>query len=572
MRGTWYNNKEMVTTDVLVVGGGGAAARAALAARTAGATVRLVTKGKNMADGSTVTAVSELFAIGAALRHANDQDSPEIHYQDTLRAGEGFINPELVRILAEEAPERVLELKEWGVPFQHEGNYLAQRLSDFASYPRVCWVEDGATGREIVRVLLGKLKELEVPIDEEVMIVQMLENEGSICGAVGLEAVTNRLIVYRAKSVVLATGGAQQLYKFNVGSKMMTGDGYALALDLGLPVINMEFVQFGPGMIYPKTQVLSGPIYRLQPRLYNGDNEEFLHKYLPMTVTETEVFANKAFPFSANNISKYLDLAIFQEVKSGRSTKHGGVLLDLRSSSADLMETIPITWKRLQELGIDPREQCLEVSIIAQCMNGGVLMKDPNGETDIDGLFVAGEVAGGARGPDRPGGNSLAECQVFGHRAGWAAAQREGSGRFIELSVRWAEAGLKNRLNNDSGPAAGKLRHEVQQLMWDNCLVIRDEAGLKRTMARLEELTEMASSGFSRGTDTPFVALGTANLITVARTVALSALLRRESRSTHYRKDYPQPGGSEWVKSLLIRQAADGSLTATNKQWVEQIE
>ena len=232
---------------------------------------------------------------------------------------------------------------------------------------------------------------------------------------------TNKLIFFKTKAIILATGGAQQVFKINIGSNEMTGDGYAMALELGLPLINMEFVQFNPAVIKKKKIVLSAPVWRLHPRLYNVKNEELLSNYIPKNVTEYDIFQKKVAPFSCNDISKFFDISIFKEIKEGRGTKNDSIFMDL-TNLKELKNKIPAIFYHLKKVGINPNKEYIEFSLAAQCMNGGILIKGINGETDIADLYVAGEVAGGLRGPDRPGGNSLAEGQVFGNRAGIAAS------------------------------------------------------------------------------------------------------------------------------------------------------
>jgi len=559
-------NKEFYNADVLVIGGGGAAARAALAARERGSSVRLVCKGKTLGSGSTASAVSELLGIGAALGYTDRRDKPEVHYHDTLEAATGFVDPKLVKVFANDAPKRLKELNEWGVPFVRRGNRLAQRLSDFATYPRTCWVENGETGRAILNILVKKLKQQRIPIDENIMIFQLLVEDGKIFGALGIEIQSNKLLIYRVKSIVLATGGAQEMYKYNVSTKEMTGDGYAMALRVGLPLINMEFIQFGLAVIGSNMIALSGPLYRLHPRILDAQKKEFLNKYIPKNVDETEVFKYKIFPFTSNNVSKYLDIGIFSEIMAGRGTQQGGVFFDFRECAKEMKKRTPVTMKLLSEHDINPGEDLLEVSIAAQCMNGGVMMTGSNGETDIVGLYVAGEVAGGLRGPDRPGGNALTEGQVFGYRAGLAAAENS----FAKENVlfRSVENRIEEVLGNLSNSGVSHdfdlFKRQIQEIMWEKCLVKRNQQGLDNAFQSLQRIKEQL---ITCRIEELIEFLSIRNMILTAQAVILSARKRRESRSTHYRSDFPCKGDNKWIKCFVVK-LSQGDFKIFDHKWV----
>lgn len=556
---------ETCETDVLIIGGGGAALRAALTAAVHGRSVRLVTKRGLMQAGSTAMAVSELLGIGGALGHTDERDEPEIHFQDTLNAGKGFIHPSLVRVLAEEAPERIQELFDWGVPFVNEEGCLDQRLSDYATYPRSCWVKGGDTGRAILRGLLHRLEQYSVQIHESIMIFQVLENNGRLCGALGVDRETGRIILFKAGSAVLATGGAQKIYRVSLSTEEMTGDGYALSLEIGLPLVNMEFVQFGPALMRPLAMALSGPIYTLNPKICNANEEEFLSSYLPSGVQPSQVFAKKVFPFSSSDLSKYLDIAIYSELLARRGTPNSTIYYDLREKAHLLKEKIPNTYQNLSALGLDMEREMLEVSIAAQCMNGGTLIEGVHGETGLTGLFVAGEVGGGLRGPDRPGGNSLTEGQVFGYRAGAKAAEIATSIQEVPNSLlSEAERRIKGLFTlPENGMGLEEMQKEIQTLMWENALVVRRREGLERV---LEELDRTITRIPLPSQEDLYKALSLYNSIRTSQAVVLSALERRESRSAHYREDYPNKGGEEWEKSHSIR-LSQGELLLEDHSW-----
>lgn len=538
-----------VKTDVLVVGGGGAALRAAVEAARLGVRTRVAVKGKLLASGSTATAISELFAIGAALGFADARDNPEVHFEDTMRGAQGFCNPSLVRVLAYEAPERVLELSNMGVPFDRENGRIRQKASDFATYPRAC--SAGArTGYFISQALADRARQLGVSFDEDVMVYKFLvDAQGKVAAALAFRKGCEEPFLYRFRAAVLATGGAQELYRFALSDVSMTGDGYAIALDLGLPLVNMEFVQLGTGVVEPVRLALSKPVFSLRPRLLNGNGKDILTGNLPNGVTADDVYQTKVFPFSASNPSKYIDIAVFKNSIAQDTSEFMPVYLDLRESP-EIENTIPNTLKALREAGIDPRLSPLRVGILCQCFNGGVLMQDADCTTAIPGLYVAGEVAGGVRGPDRPGGNSLAEGQVFGYRAGRAAAlfARESIGASLlhENTVALALAESQELHRSWQGDAA-LIRFQLKCLMSRYCSIVRDEKGLRLALDAIEDIRHRINGDTHRAADRcsgesscdPVSALSTRNLVEVARIVLSAALFRRESRGPHFREDYP---------------------------------
>ena len=402
-----------IKTDVLVVGGGGAAARAALEAARRGASVRLVSKGRLGAAGLTATAWSEILAIGAALGHTDPRDTPEAHYRDTMAGGEGFCDPRLVRVLAEDAPARVMDLVELGVPFDRDGDRLRQGLSDFASYPRTCRV-NGSTGPVILATLLKEIRRLGVPMDEGVMAAGLLVADGRVAGVMGLDVASGAITLYEAGAVVFATGGVGDAFHPTLSDWTNTGDGLAMALRAGARLVNMEFHQYIPGMIHPSVLVLSKPLYPLKPRFLNGLGEEFVPRYLPEGVSMEEAYRHKVSPYTASNASRHIDEGMFGEISQGRVAEHGGIYYDFTGCTEEqFLAKAPNSYRKLLSLGVDPLKQLVEVNILFQMINGGVVMNGPDAMCDLPGLFVAGETAGGVRGPDRPGGNSLCEGQVY---------------------------------------------------------------------------------------------------------------------------------------------------------------
>ncbi|WCK56416.1 FAD-binding protein [Aneurinibacillus sp. Ricciae_BoGa-3] len=562
-----------IATDVLVVGGGGAAAKAALTASQNGATVRMAVKSSWLKSGSTATAFSELLAIAAAIGHGDERDEPEIHYQDTMDAGRGFIDPKLVRTLAEDAPERINDLIELGLDFDKQKNgKLVQGMSDFATYPRTCRV-NGVTARHILNIIARELKTREVPIDEQMMVFQLVTDEYKrIVGAIALDTVSNEFVFYQTPSVILACGGAHFLYTYGVGTPDMTGDGYAMAYQLGIPLVNMEFVQIGPGLINPPVTLLSGPVWKTHPILSNEMGERFLENNLPAEIDVKDVYNHKAFPFTVSNHSFYLDTLIQREFEKNPSP-HGGVWCEMApGSEAIVEEKMPKTKRVLKSKGIDVHTDKFEIGLVAQCMNGGAQISTVDGETDVQGLFIAGETAGGLRGPDRPGGNSLAEGQIFGYRTGKAAADYAAAAGAVTASADLCQQELQRihtwlRRSEKGTIIVKETINELRKNMYRNCLVIRDEKRLTELWNFLVETEQDLEQGkFAVSAQTIKESLDLRNMIITAKSIALSALERKESRSCHYREDFPHKNDSNWKRSIRIVKNENG-MTSELYEW-----
>ncbi|RMF86792.1 MAG: FAD-binding protein, partial [Nitrospinota bacterium] len=456
---------------------------------------------------------------------------------------------------AYEVPERFWDLVKLGVPFaQKTDGRFRQRHSDFATYRRTMAVPDGSTGRAIAEALARELQRREIPVDQGVMLVDLLSTAGHLSGALGCDRQGN-LIRYEAGAVVLATGGVSALYPYQVSTDEMTGDGLAAAIRAGAEIVNVEFHQMGPSILFPLRTGLSAPLYRLKPRFLNGAGQEFLARYLPEGISEEEVFGHKVYPFTISNVSRYLDIAIFSEIQAGRGTGRGTVLCDF-TSAADQFRAgrCRHTYTRLKAAGVDLAREPVEVAIAFQCINGGVRMASEHAETTLPGLYAAGEVAGGIRGPDRPGGNSLGECQVFGHRAGVQAALRareRGSLPPDPASRQVLEERLARFSPSQGTQHPSPLMSRLRQVMGQHALVVRHATGLDQALAEIEEIRETLEKSARIDREALFSALELDNALLCARAILEACLRREESRSGHYRTDFPHPDDRHWRKSLV---------------------
>ena len=534
--------EQTFTTDVLVIGGGGAGVRAALEAEAKGAKTILATKGKLGDSGTTAFEVAETAGYNAA-DGCIGTDSPDQHYQDIMKAALGTCDPEVARVLTEEAPESLAELESWGVPFEKKGDRHLVVEGCFGSQPRMHIIKRHS--KPILEVLVERLKSTSVQVLEEVIVVDLVV-EGNTCYGALLMDYTGKFILVRAGAVILATGGGGQLFKLNLNPKDVTADGYAIGLRAGAEIINMEFMQAGLGLVHPLSNILNCWVWYLRPRLLNNRGEEFLAKYLPSGVEPLDCMNDKAhhFPFSSRDLSKYIETAIIKEINLGNYGPHGGVYIDFRKIdlskvSSDFQTMWQTTKSWYKKLGVDPDEELLEVAPFGHAINGG-LRVGPNGESTVENLFAVGEVAGGPHGADRLGGNMILCCQVFGKRAGRAAAEAS-AGKQGRTSAGSLNSTIKGINEGQGRLNPMQVKKEIQDLMSANYLVVRNAQGLEALIKKLQGIVvQMETEGFQITSPADKVqALECRNMLDTATMMGKAALLREESRGSHYREDFP---------------------------------
>ena len=551
---------EELHTDVVVVGGGGAASRAALSARLAGAQVLVLAKAPLGTGGSTVHGASEIMSMGAS-GYGAAADSPDVHYRDTMAAASGFIDRELVRVLAEDAPQRIRDLIDYGVDFDRVGDDRYKLIqSDFGSYARALGVS-GKTGKAFVAALNEQALARGVQVRAPAALVDLLfDGSGCAAGVLAYDSTADRWLVVHARSVVLGTGGAHGLYSQQVSTAEMTGDGQAVLYRAGAELVNMEFHQFGPALVHPYVQLFSKSCFVLHPRMTNALGHEFLSAYLPAGLSEEEVMDEKVFPFTVSNVSRYIDIAIASEIAAGRGTDRGTVLFSLAHVAPErLQATIPNTMRWMKANGVDPQRDPMHVGIAFQCLNGGVRMVDADARSTLPGVHVIGELAGGVRGPDRPGGNSLAEGQVFGHRAGDAAARD--ALQAGEANLPQADAAierLRHALvpNRDFDPA--RSADELRAAMQRHVLVEKNAAGLSAALDVARRIDAEMARGGGASAETLNGVLTVQNMATTAQIVLEACLARRETRSGHLRTDFPERDDAGFGNAFVQRRGGDG--------------
>lgn len=510
---------------VLVIGSGGAGIRAAVDASAAGDTI-IVSKTITGKGGCTVMAEG---GYNAVLKAA---DTIATHYEDTMKGGAYLNDPALVEVLAREAPDRIRDLFAWGAVFDLTcDNEIAQRPFGGQRHPRTCYAGDH-TGHEMVMTLLEKLRGSPVTIRDELTVLDLLKNGSTVSGAITCDR-EGELGIITADAVILATGGAGQIYDTTTNSTAGTGDGYALGYRAGAELIDMEQVQFHPtGAVYPydtRGRLITEAVRGEGGILRNANGERFMEKYDParMELSTRDIVAR----------------AIATEVLEGRGTGHGGVWLDVTHLPADRIETrLPVMLDQFLKFGTDIRTQPMEVAPTAHHFMGGLRIT-PDAQTTLPHLFAAGEVTGGVHGANRLGGNALADTQVFGRRAGLSAGAVPPAAKRTPDPDQITAAEERIEQLYKGTAASADIRRSMKQLMWNNAGIYRNELDLKvaeRDIAKLRA-TPLGITSPREIAD----AIITQNMLLVASLVIDGALLRRESRGAHTRTDIKTPWTSE---------------------------
>jgi succinate dehydrogenase flavoprotein subunit len=582
---------EKYNYDVVVIGAGGAGLRAAIAAREAGMRTAIISKSL---FGKAHTVMAE-GGIAASMGNVNPNDNWQVHFRDTMRGGKFLNNWRMAELHAKEAPERVWELETYGALFDRtKDGKISQRNFGGHEYPRLAHVGD-RTGLELIRTLQQKIVSLQqddggdgkLKVFAECTITELLRDaSGRISGAFGYFRENGNFVLFRAPAIVLATGGIGKSFKVTSNSWEYTGDGHALALRVGSTLLNMEFVQFHPtGMVWPPS--VKGILVTESVRgdggvLRNSEGKRFMFDYVPdvfrKNYAETEDEADRWYTDPDHNKRPpellprdEVARAINSEIKAGRGSPHGGVILDIstRLPAAEILKRLPSMYHQFKELAdVDITKEPMEIGPTCHYVMGGVeVQPDTAAAARVPGLFAAGEVAGGMHGSNRLGGNSLSDLLVFGYRAGLGAAEyvRQFGGVYpavrpdqVEAATATALAPL--RVNGGENPYA--VHQELQQLMNDLVGLIRTADEMNEALKRLDELKVRVGKVSVEG-DRHFnpgwhLALDLRNMLLVSECVARAALLREESRGGHTRDDFPMMR-PEWRTKNLVCSLTNGS-------------
>ena len=538
---------KIIKSDVLIIGSGGAGCRAAIEVSNEGKKALIVSKGLTFRSGCTGMAEG---GYNAALGLVDPEDSIEAHIKDTLKGG-GYLNdPKLVDILINESPDRLKDLENYGALFDtQESGELNQRPFGGQSYRRTCFQGD-RTGHEIMTALKEEILKRDIETIDEVMITKLILDPvesfmPKVIGAVGLDLKTSETIFFQAKAVILATGGSGQLYPVTSNTTQKNGDGFAIAWDAGAELIDMEEVQFHPtGMVYPDSRkgVLVTEAVRAEGgRLINSEGERFMSRYDDrMELATRDVVAR----------------SIYNEIMEGRGSEHGGVYLDVSHLDPQLIEEkLETMLEQFLDVGVDIRKEPMEVAPTAHHHMGGLRI-NPDGSSNIENLFGAGEVCGGVHGANRLGGNALADTQVFGKIAGQSAASATDIAefRYNNEAVEEEEKRIKSLIKKGT-ISPMKMKEEIQQLMWEKVSIVRNEQNLKSALERLiemkGELKYLDVDDRTQFNTSLITALEVINMVEICILIVKSAILRRESRGAHFREDFPETNDA-WKKSIVM--------------------
>jgi len=537
-------------TDVLIIGAGGAGLRAAIAAYDSGVRVTVVSKSL-LGKAHTVMAEG---GIAASLGNLDKQDNWEVHFNDTVVEGVYISNWRMAELLAREAPDRVYELEEYGALFDRtpEGK-ISQRAFGAHTYRRLCHVGD-RTGLELIKTLEDQVLHRDVKFFDELYITKLLKNGDKVIGAVGLKLNSGEFYVFRAKAVIVATGGCGRIYKITSNSWESTGDGLGLAFNAGAELMDMEMIQFHPtGMVYPpgvRGLLVTEGVRGDGGILLNSEGERFMLRYSP-----------KKKELDARDI---VARANYAEIMAGRGTPHGGVYLDISHKGADYIKTkLPSMYAQFKDFaGVDITKEKMEVAPTVHYQMGGIKVDPDTTRTNVNGLFAAGEVASGLHGGNRLGGNSLADILVFGRRSGLGASDYSKNATFQEPSKTDIEneiARVKSFMKQDARNPY-EIIEELSQNMSDNVGIIRTETNLQKALITILELKGAASSVGVRG-DLKYnkgllACLEIPNMLIAAEAIVRGALTRKESRGAHARSDFPKKD-PKLKKNIIYKRMGD---------------
>jgi len=560
--------------DVLVIGAGGAGLRAAIEASAAGVRTALVCKSL-LGKAHTVMAEG---GIAAAMGNVWKEDNWQVHFRDTMRGGKMLNNWRMAQLHAMESPDRVLELEEWGALFDRtKDGLISQRDFGGHRYARLAHVGD-RTGLELIRTLQQHAVHKGLDVHMECNVQRLLKDGDRVCGAVGYGRPNGKLVVFKAKAVVLATGSVGKAWKFTSNSWESTGDGITLGLDAGAELIDMECIQFHPtGMVWPTSVrgiLVTEGVRGDGGTLKNSEGVRFMFNYIPEyfkgETADNEEEADAWYEDKKNRRTPDLlprdevARAINAEVKAGRGSPHGGVFLDIctRRSADYIRKRLPSMYHQFKELAdVDITKEPMEVGPTCHYLNGGIRVDADTTATCVPGLFAAGEVAGGLHGANRLGGNSLSDLIVFGRRAGlYAAEYVKGLKGAAAVDASQAQASVRELLSpfeRTGGENPYAIHADLQDCMQSLVGIIRTEGELRKALAEIavfkQRLTRVTVAGGREFNPAWHLALDLYSMLSVSEAVTLGAIARTESRGGHTRDDYPMADDRLGRVNMVIR-------------------
>jgi succinate dehydrogenase / fumarate reductase flavoprotein subunit len=588
--------------DVIVIGAGGAGLRAAIEASASGVSVGLVCKSL-LGKAHTVMAEG---GIAAALANVDERDSWRVHFADTMRGGQYVNNWRMAQLHAQEAPARVRELEAWGAVFDRtQDGKILQRNFGGHRYPRLAHVGD-RTGLEMIRTLQDHGIHQGMTVYMECTIVTLLKDGDRCVGAVGYYREHGRFVIFRAKAVVLATGGIGKAYKITSNSWEYTGDGHSLAYHAGAELIDMEFIQFHPtGMVWPPS--VMGILVTEGVRgeggiLTNSEGKRFMFGDIPdnyKSQTAKDEEEGMRYCLGDKNCHRPPELltrdhvarCIRREVKEGRGSPHGGVFLDvswmtkpgafnkfkdsayvssrIKNPAEHIKKKLPSMYHQFKELGgLDLTKEPMEVGPTTHYVMGGIRVDADTQMSKVQGLFACGECAAGINGANRLGGNSLSDLLVFGKRAGEYAAKyarEHNAGQAhqdqIDGAMRWALS-FMDHPQGDENPF--KVQYDLQDMMQDLVGIVRVEGEMVKALEGLKSLWDRARRTHAPGNREYNPGWHTCvdlnNLMTVSEAVTRAAIERKESRGAQFRDDYPDKKAEFGNRNTIISKGPQGEM------------
>ena len=584
-------NYEIFEYDVLVIGAGGAGLRAAIEASAVGVKVGLICKSL-LGKAHTVMAEG---GMAAAMGNVDDRDNWRVHFADTMRGGQYVNNWRMAELHAKEAPARVHELEAWGAVFDRtKHGKILQRNFGGHRYPRLAHVGD-RTGLELIRTLQDHGIHQGIAVHMEHTVVTLLKDGDRVVGAFGYDRERGRFKIFKAKAVVLATGGIGRAYKITSNSWEYTGDGQSLAYHAGAELMDMEFVQFHPtGMIWPPS--VMGLLVTEAVRgeggvLRNKDGKRFMFDDIPdnyKTQTSSDPEEGWRYTQGDKNAKRPPELltrdhvarCINREVKAGRGSPHGGVFLDIAwikekipNAAEHIKKKLPSMYHQFKQLAdLDITQEPMEIGPTTHYIMGGIRVNGDSQMSNVPGLFAAGEAAAGLHGANRLGGNSLSDLIVFGKRAGEYAAKfakEHGAGQINAAQVE--DAARKALEPFDRGAKSGgsaegpyQVQHDLQNMMQELVGIVRREEEMVKALDGIGKLSERAGQvavyGHREYNPGWHTAIDLKNLMTVSEAITRSAIERKESRGGHFREDFPGKDAAAGKVNVVVKKNPDGAM------------
>jgi succinate dehydrogenase/fumarate reductase flavoprotein subunit len=553
--------EEVVDIDVLIVGSEGAGAMAAIEASKSKLRIAVVTKGRFGKSGATLTGGAAICVDGRSLhdlgfKGVNINDNKDLLFEDMVKVGKFMNNQKLVEIHVNDAPDRLKDLIEWGADLDLRF-WPTVMVTSSSAYPRSAFME----GEKVSKILKDQVMKSGVEVKEFIMITDLLVHDNKVSGAVGINILTGDFLIFRAKAIILATGGTSEIYPYSTTTVEQTGDGHSMAYRAGAELIDMEFPIFWPG-VFAWPTALKGNLFPTHFILYNPgwllnkNGERFMKRWDPenMELTSRDITS----------------IAIMSEILEGRGSPHGGVYLSFKHLPDNLIDyikecDIDKNWMYgtldMNAFMPDLHKEALEVTVACHYHNGGIKI-DENCKTNIQGLFAAGEATGGVHGVCRLGGNAFTDFLVWGHRAGRAAAEHAAKTRAMEVDGKEVER-LRKRVSlpieRDQGTSPIELKRQIQSLAWEKVGVIKAGTELEEAVGEIKKLRKAITQISVTNKDCVFnrewmQALEVENMLLLLEMHAQAGLMRTESRGSHYRKDYPNTDNRNWLANIIIRQ------------------